>query len=438
LKNDAAICRERADDLRTSEMTADQLRDLHSEVCYKLARRYCHLQEDSPAEEKQEIEALERYEKELDRALEKREDPPLRKLYQPTTTTPGIQRIGKVGARGKDLFEPTNDPFNSDWNEFFRAVLSRKPDPRLFEVRTASTLTGAAGGFAVPSPLASFIYDSGLETSEVLRRLMAIPMDSATLDICAYDGESHQGTLYGGFAAQWLPETAAATESDVVLRNMTLTAHTLCLYSGYTLEVGMDSPNLAAEISSIASRGLTFELEDSVINGIGANQPLGFLSSPSRIGVSRATAGQISYTDLVNMVVRLYPLFRENALWIVNPEAMAQLHLMEDAANSLIWTASAGNVAGGQPPTLLGFPVWVSEKARGLGEEGDIILVDPSKYVLGTRRQLIFEVSNSPAWSQRIVSWRMVGRFSGQCLLDTAITPRRGTNSLSWCVTLRA
>jgi len=370
--------------------------------------------------------------------LNDKDQEPVRKLYTPTSQGSAVMRPGFINPKGRDILPQTVDSYQGDYDAWVKDALSRQGNPRLFETRTSSGISGVAGGFAIPSPLANLVWDAGLEDSLLLQRLQVFPMTAPTLDIAAFDGEAHNSVLFGGFSAQWLGETDAATESDCRLRAITLTAHKIAIYSGFSHELWQDAPALSGTISGVLSRALRFELEDVVLHGSGIGRPLGILQSASRISVSRAGAGAIAWADLVGMRTRLYPGFTGSAIWIIHPAVLGELLVMEDTGGSLIWTGNPGSVASGQPSTLMGLPVMISEKASDLGTEGDVILLDPGKYALGVREGLFFETSNSPAWSQAITSFRMLGRFAGQPLLDSTITPRRGANSLGWCVTLAA
>jgi len=363
------------------------------------------------------------------------EKEPVRRLHQ--TGSPNII-VGRptAGARGKDLFEKTSDPFNGDYNDYFRSLIFKKSDPRLFEVRTSSGLTGAGGGFDSPSELSTLIYDSGTENSGILRRVLALVMNAGELNKVAYDGEDRSGGTYAGYRGEWLGELQASTGSDVVLRNILLVARKVAIYSGISMELQQDSLSLASDIINLLGRALRNELEFVVLRGNGISQPLGLLQSGSRITVGRATAASVTYPDLVNMVVRLAPQFRQGAIWVINPEALQPIHLMIDPASSYIYTGSAGNVAGAPGPSLLGFPIYLCEAASALGSEGDVILADFGQYLFGTRETLTYEVSNAPLWSQAVTSFRMIGRFAGCPALDSAIKPRYGSNTLSWAVTL--
>ena len=348
---------------------------------------------------------------------------------------------GKVNARYRDHFAVTPDSWNGRYDEFFEAVLTRKGDPRLFaEKRDMSGLTGVGGAFAMPATVEAAIIDGGIEGDILLERVRQFKMTARSHVIPAFDGKNHSGekTFYGGYTAQWKPETSEATETDCALRAIGLNAHTLAVYSGMSWELQSDAPSLANSISGVLSRGLRFELEDEILNGNGVGGSfLGVLNSDALIQVNRQGAAAVSYIDLVNVIARLAPAFWADAIWCINPDCLPQIFLMQDPGNRYIYTGEASNVAGRPAPTLCGFPVKWTEKAQALGTLGDVVLFSPSLYALGLREGLSFATTEAAKWKQAITSFRMLGRFAGQPLLDEPIVPRHGSNTLSAFVALK-
>lgn len=93
--------------------------------------------------------------------------------------------------------------------------------------------------------------------------------------------------------------------------------------------------------------------------------------------------------------------------------------------------------AGVSPPqSVFGFPLFVSEKGIEYRSRTRIILVALSAYAMGFREQIILETSNVPGWSEDLVSFRVIARLDGHALLDAAVTPAYGGDTLSWAITL--
>jgi hypothetical protein len=86
---------------------------------------------------------------------------------------------------------------------------------------------------------------------------------------------------------------------------------------------------------------------------------------------------------------------------------------------------------------MLGMPLYISEKVSALGAVGDLILVNPVCYVLGLRKEMTFERSIAPGWTEYAADYRLVCRVDGKPLMSNAITPKGGGNTLSWAVMLK-
>jgi len=356
------------------------------------------------------------------------------KKTAPAETSP---RFGEIGLRYRSLYYGREDvkldggDFETK-EDFLRAIAFNS-----MEVRTMSGLAGSSGGFTVPELWWSEIYDSTVEESVTLSRARIFPMKSEVLHIPAFESSDHTAGPIGGFNASWLSETGTATEVTPTMRSITLTAAKAGIYCSASREVLADGVGLSSQIGPILTRSIGYFIDDCLISGSGVGRPLGIIGAPSTIAVSRTVANQIAYADVVALYARIYPAFVKNAVWIANPATLPQLLTMSDPGSHYIWMPSgADGVAGAVAGTLLGRPLYISEKASNLGTKGDLILADLSAYALGLRQDVVFESSNAPGWLQDTMSFRVILRLAGQPLLANAITPKSGGNSLSWAAVL--
>jgi len=185
---------------------------------------------------------------------------------------------------------------------------------------------------------------------------------------------------------------------------------------------------------------LTVRLEDAVIRGTGAGQPLGVLNSPCLISVVRTTPSTISIQDVMNMWGRLLPGSHKNAAWVINSDSLPTLYQL---------TVTVGTT-GGQPvflpggtiqgvpySTLLGRPLIVSEVGSSLATAGSLLLCDFSSYAIITKGTKV-DTSLHIAYLSDQTVFRGVTRIQGQPLLNAPVIPMRGANSLSAFISLAA
>jgi HK97 family phage major capsid protein len=179
---------------------------------------------------------------------------------------------------------------------------------------------------------------------------------------------------------------------------------------------------------------MVFAVEDAVIEGTGAGQPLGILNAGCLVSVAKET-GQAATTiiseNIIKMWARLHPSFKKNAVWLINPDVGPQLdHL----------TIPAGT--GGVKPDYImygadgtwrikGKPVIEVEYASTLGTVGDIILADFSQYYLATKGGVQAASSAHVRFLYDEMTFRFSYRVDGQPKFASALTPLKGSNTLA-------
>jgi HK97 family phage major capsid protein len=91
---------------------------------------------------------------------------------------------------------------------------------------------------------------------------------------------------------------------------------------------------------------------------------------------------------------------------------------------------------GAPQGTILGRPFFLTEKLSALGTTGDVAFVAPSYYLIGDRQGLTIDVSTHVGFVSDKTYFRVVERLDGQPWLSSAVTPRKGSATLSPFVVL--
>lgn len=319
-----------------------------------------------------------------------------------------------------------------DLGEFIRCIQSGRYDDRL-EKRQMLGGVGQLGGFAVPEQMGGFLFDASLEQEIIRPRATVWPVNSDTFRVPAWNGQDHTASLFGGLRGAWLAEAALANDEEAELRQITLEPKKLAVFCSVSNELLADAPLFEGQLRAAMGSTLAYNLDTAFILGAGGGQPLGILEAPSLIEVARAAAGQVSYTDVINMFSRLHPALQQGAVWIANNSLLPELLSMEDTGNHLVWHPDG---TAGVPRTLLGREILFTEKNPALGTTGDLILVNLKQYVIGMRKEIFLEKSNAPGWQRDLSSYRAIIRIDGMPGWDTAVTPVGGGQTLSWAVAL--
>jgi HK97 family phage major capsid protein len=342
-------------------------------------------------------------------------------------------------------------------NEFFATVNSGLADPRLRFAGSGSGIMAAgtqreaqpsSGGFLVPTEFAAQVLDVSLETEIVRNRALVWPMTSDTRKVPGFDDFDHTGNvLLGGISAAWENELDLLSTQKAKLRLIELHAKKMALLVQSSNELIEDS-DFDAVIGAKLYTACSWILDNAFLNGTGVGQPLGVFNDPALVVVAKETSqptATVQFENITKMFGRLHPTCRRNAVWVTNSDAIPQLLQMQN----VVWNvAHTEHVGGSAVPMvtknadgsmeMLTLPILFSEKLAALGTQGDLLLADFSQYSIGIRREIRLEKSMHAGFTTDSTYMRLSARVDGQGTWKTAVTPAKGTNSLSWAVTLAA
>lgn len=310
-----------------------------------------------------------------------------------------------------------------------RAFSGADPDPRLKMMNLttygAESLAGD-GGFAVGSETRE-MYDPVLGTTSLLGRFKPLVCSTNTL-IIATDEASEWGST--GIVATQTAEAATITESKPAIKQVTVTLYKHAALVHISEELSEDSPAFNDYIwrRIVAKmKGLT---EGALLRGDGVGEPLGLLNGPAVIAVAKEgsqTAATVNATNVAKMLGRLLPGSFSNALWIAHPTVLPQIGALGPGVYD-----GAGS---GPHGAIYGRPLYVSEYMNPLGQQGDIMLVDPAGYIYA-----VWSPTNQTSidflFANMMKSFRASLRFGGVPILSAPVTARTGNNTLGHAVVL--
>lgn len=321
----------------------------------------------------------------------------------------------------------------------------RATDGRLFETRAlgANEAIGTDGGFLLQPEFSQSIFMRAYETGQVVSRCdrIALGPNTNSMKIPAINESSRvDGSRWGGVLAYWQGEGVAGTPTRPKFRMMDLTLKKLMALCYATDEMLQDSTALESIIGKAFSDEMGFQLDTAAILGIGGGQPLGILNAAATVSVAAASGSgvRILSADVLAMYQRMYAPSRSNAVWFINQDTEAQLYSMTlgtATVNQAVFLPPGG-LSGAPYATLMGRPVVPIEQCSTLGTVGDIIFADMSQYVLADKGGLQSASSIHVAFLTDEQVFRFVYRVDGQPKWQAALTPYKGTNTLSPFITL--
>jgi HK97 family phage major capsid protein len=317
-------------------------------------------------------------------------------------------------------------------------------DPRL--IANAPTTysqegVGADGGFPIPPDFRTEILRKVMGEDSLLSRTDQQTSSSNSFSVPIDETTTWQTT--GGIQAYWEHEASQYSQSKIALTESTTKLNKLTALVPVTDELLADASAMTNYLRTKAPEKMNFRVDDAIVNGTGAGQPLGFLKSSCLVTVnpeSGQAADTIRHVNINNMWARMYAKCRRNAIWLVNQDIESQFNTMSfrDATSSPVPIyIPPGGLSTSPYGTLLGRPVVVSETAPEIGEVGDISLVDLSTYLSIVKTGGIRSDVSIHLWfDYDVTAFRFVLRIGGQPWWKSAITPKNSSNTRSCFVTL--
>lgn len=347
----------------------------------------------------------------------------------------------KVEDRPKDRFSSLGEQLVTVRN----AAISGSIDPRLFKAAATgmSESVPSDGGFLVQTDFSNELLQQLNETDVLASRCRRMTVSGAanSIKINGVDETSRASTRFGGIVGYWKDEAASKTASAPTFRKIELNLHKLIGLCYATDELLQDATALEGFIRRAFQSEFGFKRDDAIINGTGAGQPLGILNAGCTVSVAKETgqtAKTITAENVIKMYSRIFAGSLGNAVWLVNQDTLPQLYTMSlsvGTGGAPIFMP-AGGLSQSPYNTLLGRPVMPIEQCPTLGTVGDIIFADLGGYILAEKGGLQSDMSIHVKFDTDESVFRFVMRLDGQPERATALTPYKGSNTLSHFVTL--
>jgi len=360
----------------------------------------------------------------------------------------------EIEAMNREPNKPNVDGGDSDDGKAFRsfgeqlmAVAEAARADGKVDARLTTRATGLSegvpseGGFLVQTDFAAELLKRTYQTGILANKCRKLPISSNAngIKINGIDETSRAtGSRWGGVQAYWLDEAGTKTASKPKFRKIELSLNKLIGLCYGTDELLQDTAALESIIMQAFSEEFGFMVDDAIVNGNGAGQPLGILNSGALVSVAKET-GQAAATvlteNIVKMWARMWAKSRPNAAWYINQDIEPQLFTMSLAVGTggIPVYMPANGLSESPYGRLMGKSVIPIEQCQTLGTVGDIILADLSQYVLADKNGIQTAQSIHVQFLTDESVFRFVYRVDGQPIWNSALTPYKGGagNSLS-------
>lgn len=346
-----------------------------------------------------------------------------------------------VGGDGASAMpESTSEFFQSIWPKHETLRNSKRLSKVRSEILRIQNSFGsevpADGGFLIPEILRSQILQVALEDAIVRPRAQVIPMDSLRVPIPMIDTTSNVSSVFGGVVCYWTEEAAQLVESQASFGRVVLDAKKLTGYAEVPNELLADAPAFGSFFDTIFPRAIAWFEDVAFMTGTGVGEPLGFVNCPASVQVLKETgqaAATILWENVVKMYSRMLPTALGRAVWIASIDTFPELATMAlsvGTGGGPVWMGNYTNPGTATPPvTILGRPVYFTEKTPALGTTGDLSFVDFGYYLIGDRQMMQSMSSEHYKFQNDKTAFRVIERLDGRPWIQSAITPHNNSSN---------
>ncbi|MET8766329.1 phage major capsid protein [Streptomyces sp. NPDC004658] len=333
----------------------------------------------------------------------------------------------------------------TNWGDFLTATWAGANTAEAFSARSdikkiqnafGSTVP-SDGGFLIPEALRSELLRVPMEQGVVRSRARVVPMETLMVPYPMIDSTSNASSVHGGITGYWTEEGGTLTDSSPTFGRIELIAKKLTLYSEIPNELFQDSlASLEQFMSESYPEALMWFEDCAFTDGNGVGQPLGYLNAPAAVNVpkeSGQSSGTILWENIIKAYSRMLPASLGRAVWVANNDTLPELLTMAlsvGTGGSAVWVGDGGG-QDAPPVRILGRPVIFTEKVSSVGTAGDINFVDFGYYLVGDRQAMQMSTSTEFKFGNDKTAMRLIERVDGTPWIKSAITPRKGSNTLS-------
>lgn len=303
-------------------------------------------------------------------------------------------------------------------------------------------LSGVDGGFLIPPQFASDIFTLALGEDSLLPYCDVVDLDAGNSMVFPKDETTPWGT--DGIRMYWQAEAGSGTQTKPKLGTLSLRLHKLLGLVPMSDELVADARALNGYLPKKLGNSLRWKLNEAIINGTGAGQPEGVVSSAAVVTVSK-DSGQATLTlsalNVANMRSQLpNPASYGGAIWLIHPTAMGALLTLNNSGFPYFmpWSGPRGVVQQAPNDMLWGRPIVYSQHAAAFTSLGDVQLHDLSYYQVITKGGPQMATSLHLYFDADATAFRLTYRVDGKPKISTSITQAKGSTKLSPFLQLQA
>lgn len=282
-------------------------------------------------------------------------------------------------------------------------------------VRTALSLTGANGGYTLPTLLDPSLIKTGAVSKNPIRRLATVV--SGTQNVW-------HGVTVGAVTSYWTAEAAAMTDGNPTFTQPPITASKMTGYLPGSFEIWEDSA-LQAQLPGLIAESFEYLESDAFVSGSGSGAPNGIITALTTSSRVAPTTGGVfttaSAADVFALLNAIPSRYEDNATWLGNKATFNTIKQMSTGSQGAYFWSDFNNAVG-EGQGLLGSPIAKSSAVTSTVTTGSVLLVlgDFSRYVIfdriGTTVEfdpIVVNTNGLPTGQRALVAHKRVG---GDCV----------------------
>lgn len=319
----------------------------------------------------------------------------------------------------------------------------KKMEERAKEERAAGTGgftigVPSDGGFFLQGETVIDLMTNGFNNSEILPKAAKRTLTASQfVEVYGIDETSRaNGSRSGGIRVYTTAELDALTQSKTKFNMIRIEPKKLTGLFYASGEWMRNVTFLGQEVRGLFGDEFAFKCQDLAIRGGGAGEALGILNADCLVPVPKET-GQAAKTILAANLSKMWARFTgRNPVWFINRDCGPQLDELSIPAGT---GALEPRFVSWGPDGVLrikGAPVIEIEQCETLGTVGDIILADWSQYICADQGDIEEAMSTEVNFIYDQGTYRFIYFFDGQPRWRSAITPFKGSNTVSPFVAL--
>lgn len=223
---------------------------------------------------------------------------------------------------------------------------------KAIEAKSLNTVTGAAGGFTVPTQILPGIANEKVKVSAIRRLAEVVVADSQNVS---------KVVETSGFGFEWVSETGVRSETTTpVYSSRVPTFGILAAKAPVTYTMLEDSAfDIYNEVMTGLFNGFYKGESISFISGDGTNKPTGLLNGTTIGTVASGNATSIVSADaLLDLIAAVDSGYHNGAVFLMNSKTKTAISKLKNSEGDYIFKDA---IVAGTTSTLWGFPVEIDE-----------------------------------------------------------------------------